>query len=202
MSVLTPYLRQTDGLGQHARHGPATVEAVQTELEAMHSIVRALATIPDNSARARVMAWASAVFPVPEARTGASAAGAQLHAIPETASEIRGVDSFHSEGTPEIRAAWFTRPTPIADEVSKRAPITMPPAEPTTASSAPGQPAGKVASSPTSELLSVEDAEALSIKDVETLFDDTRPPQGQFPSSPYRPRLLRPRLVLRFRLWR
>jgi hypothetical protein len=186
--------------GQHARHGPATVEAVQTELEAMHSIVRVLAAIPDNSARARVLAWASAVFPVPEART--AAAGAQLHAIPETASEIRAVDSFHSEGTPEIRAAGFMRPTPIGDEVSRRTPIKMSPAEPTTASSAPGQPAGNLASSLTSELLSVDDAEALSIKDVETLFDDTRPQQGQFPSSPCRPRLLRPRLVLRFRLWR
>jgi hypothetical protein len=181
MSALTPYLRQPEALGQHARYGPATADAVQTELEAMQSIVRALATISDNAARARVMAWASAVFPAPEGRPGVPPASVQIHAVPEPASETSAVESFHSEGRGEIRSAAIARPTPVVDGSSRRASAGS--SEPLDASSA-------------------ADADALSIEDVETLFDDARPPQGQFPTVPDRPRLLRPRLVLRFRLWR
>ena len=183
MSALIPHLRQADVLGHAGRHGPATVEAVQTEVEAMQSIVRTLATIPDNSARARVLAWASAVFPFPNARQDA-------------------LESFHPEGRLQTRSTGVPRPTLVEDEGPKRPPIKMPPAELTAVQRpAPNRPEGDVVSSPASESLSAEDADALSITDVDTLFDDTRPRQGQFPAAPCRPRALRPRLVLRFRLW-
>jgi hypothetical protein len=184
MSVLTPHLRQADVLGQPGRHLPATVDAVQTEVQAMQSIVRALAAIPDNRARARVLAWASAVFPFPNA--GADA-----------------LESFHPEGRLQTRSTGVPRPTLVEDEGPKRQPIKMPPAELTAVQRpSPNRPEPDVVSSPASESLSAEDADALPIKDVDSLFDDTRPRQGQFPAAPSRPRVLRPRLVLRFRLWR
>jgi hypothetical protein len=148
----------------------------------MQSIVRALATIPDNSARGRVLAWAAAVFPFP-------AAGADA------------LEPFYSEGKLQTRSTGVGRPTLVEDETPKRGPIKM--ADLTAVQrSTPNRPEGDVVCSKVSESLSAEDADALSIKGVDTLFDDTRPPQGQFPSLPCRPRALRPRLVLRFRLWR
>jgi hypothetical protein len=197
MSPSSPSLRHADVLGHRSRVGPATAAATQTELEVMHSIVRALATIPDQSARVRVLGWA-AICSAPEVRQKTPA---QLHLVPDVPSDARGLESFRSETGLALRPAGSARPTPVS-EISKRTPI-KPPSEPTALHGpASTQPAAGEGGSETSASLSAKDAEALSIKDVETLFDDTRPHQGQFPFQALPPRTLSPRLVLRFRLWK
>lgn len=172
MNVLTPYIRQSDQAAQNSRHDSSELDAVQTELEAMHSIARALASIPETRTRARVMAWANTVFAIP-----ASAHPAEAVDTDRTA-ESTELSEFLSE---KVEA-----PAPPPAEVART--LSMIEVDPAAAQNV--------------EALSANDVESLSIRDVEALFDDTRPPQGQFPPSHHRPRYLRPRLVLRFRLWR
>ncbi len=207
MNVLTPYIRQTDGSSQTSRQ---TLDSVQLELDAMQMIAQALASIPEDRVRARVMAWAREVFSIggtastQTERRAASleTAGTMLEALRalespvplETGHAVRGAaESFYSEEHADTASVLLVDAAPASETPSDSQ------ADPASeAESAPEPPPA----SDHAEPLTTSEIEALSIKDVETLFDDTRPPQGRFPPGRFRRRHLRPRLVLRFRLWK
>jgi hypothetical protein len=179
MNALTPYIRHADGPSPTPRHA---ADAIQQELEAMQAIAHALASIPDDRIRVRVMAWATEVFAIGR---------------PEEAPERADVKTVET-----VRA-----PQPALHEVATAERPESPGAESfvSEAQAESGTPPAQSAaakSGPVPDPLTPAEFEALSIKDVETLFDDTRPPQGRFPPRRFYRRHLRPRLVLRFRLWK
>jgi len=75
MNALTPSIRLCDSDAQPSFVPPERdpSEAMRTELEAMQSIAEALARIPEQRVRARVLAWVGTVFPSSEPMAPAAA---------------------------------------------------------------------------------------------------------------------------------
>lgn len=65
MTVLSPFLaRDFSGPSREDAPSPERRDATRVELEAMQAMADALASLPDERTRARVLAWAMEVVPV------------------------------------------------------------------------------------------------------------------------------------------
>lgn len=130
MTVLTPSVdrRESPSPPDHTIDAADASQAIQLEIQAMQTVAEALATLPDEHSRDRVLAWVYNAFsrslsvnphpaqppraPISMARHRPPAAHDESSPTSEPGLSLEGVEAFFEDGGPPLRRFEPTPPEP------------------------------------------------------------------------------------------